>query len=440
MIVASYILRVPEQATAKPRRRRKVRPAFVVSTARSGSTLLRFLLDTHPDIVSPPELNLSALLQHMTDSWNNTNVALGLIPPGQPAGGAALTPDVARRARKPLDEIMLACANAADASVYVDKSLPTVDHLPTVAKCFPEAPLIFLYRYPLDFIASGLEASRWGFNAFGFVPYITTNPGNFIAALGGYWIDRVTKMLAFERTFEGPAARIYYELLVDDPRETMTRLFEFLDVAKDDTVVERAFHSDHGRGPGDYKIDYTGSVSVGSVGRGATLPENLTADQTTRINELLAELDYPDLDAARRGQLAALLGLQNVRDEVQEARDIAQAMVDLIRRERAPLVDARRAVLPIELTVARAARGEPARVLIDENAAASVIGPPNGEPPERPRIRCTGDVLLRVAAGEVTFGKAVHDGEIRVERESLKDNRVGATVLAALADLVRAEA
>lgn len=432
---------MPEPPTRKPRRRRRVRAAFIVSTARAGSTLLRFLLDTHPDIVSPPELNLSALLQHMTDSWNSTNVALGLIPPGQPVAGDALSPDVARRARKPLDEIMVACADAAGASLYVDKSLPTIDHLPTVAKCFPEAPLIFLYRYPLDFIASGLEASRWGFNAFGFVPYITANPGNFVAALGAYWIDRVSRMLAFERTFEGPAARIYYELLVDDPRETMTRLFEFLDLAPDDTVVDRAFHSDHGRGPGDYKIDFTGSVSVGSVGRGATLPEHLTPDQTTRINEILAELDYPDLDAARRGQLAALLGLQNVRDEVQEAREIATAMVELIQRERAPLPDARRAVLPIELTVARAARGEPARVLIDANAAASVIGPPSpDEPAERPRIRCTGDILLRVASGEVTFGKAVHDGEIRVERESLADNRIGATVLAALADLVRAEA
>jgi hypothetical protein len=34
---------------------------FVVTLARSGSTLLRYLLDAHPEITAPPELNLSAL-------------------------------------------------------------------------------------------------------------------------------------------------------------------------------------------------------------------------------------------------------------------------------------------------------------------------------------------------------------------------------------------
>ena len=196
-------------------RRRTVKQAFIVSPARSGSTLLRVLLDTHPQIVSPPELNLSALLQHTTASWNNTMVALGEKPPGDAPGADALSDEVVRRARKPVDEIMVACANAAGASLYCDKSLTTIDHLATVTRCYPNAPLVFLYRYPLDFIASGLEASRWGFNAFGFVPYVSTNPGNFVGALANYWIDKVSRMVEFERDFEGSNARIYYELLCD---------------------------------------------------------------------------------------------------------------------------------------------------------------------------------------------------------------------------------
>jgi hypothetical protein len=421
-------------------RRRTVKQAFIVSPARSGSTLLRVLLDTHPQIVSPPELNLSALLQHTTTSWNSTMVALGEKPPGEAQGPDTLTDEVVRRARKPVDEIMVACANATGASLYCDKSLTTVDHLAVVTRCYPRAPLIFLYRYPLDFIASGLEASRWGFNAFGFVPYVSANPGNFIGALANYWIEKVSRMLEFERDFEGANARIYYELLCDQPRDTLDRLFEFLEVDPDDSILERAFHSEHGRGPGDYKIEYTGSISLESVGRGATLPEHLSPQQTERIDQLLGELDYPELAAARRGQLGALLGLVNAKDAQAEGREIAESMARALTAQGdRKLPKTRHDALPFELVVARAARGEPGRVLIDEQANATVIDvSANGDDPKRPRVRCIGDILLRVAAGEVTFGKAVHDGEIRLEADSLEpDGVAGYEVLATLAALIR---
>src|SRR5437870_2427775 len=36
-------------------------PAFILSCERSGSTLLRYIIDTHPEIVSPGELALGQL-------------------------------------------------------------------------------------------------------------------------------------------------------------------------------------------------------------------------------------------------------------------------------------------------------------------------------------------------------------------------------------------
>ena len=36
-------------------------PVFVLCAARSGSTLLRFVLDAHPDLACPPETNVPAL-------------------------------------------------------------------------------------------------------------------------------------------------------------------------------------------------------------------------------------------------------------------------------------------------------------------------------------------------------------------------------------------
>jgi hypothetical protein len=427
-----------------------VRPVFVVTPARCGSTLLRYLLDSHPEITSPPELNLSGLLVHLVEVWTNMNATI-TAQHGDPAaagtdeavaGAQAVSPEAARRARKAVDEIMVTAANAAGASVYCDKSLTTVDHLAVVSQCYPKAALIFLYRYPLDMIASGLEASKWGFSAFGFAPFVAANPGNFVAALGNYWIDRVSKMVQFEQSCELAHARLYYELLCDDPAGTLEQLFDFLGVQSDHTVIERVFGSDHGVGPGDYKIDYTGSIAVDSIGRGSTLPENLAEQQVDRINELLAELDYPALDAGRRGELGALLGLKRTGPPSEDAGEIAAA---ILRRLREPpkrdLGEAHREALPIRIVV-RSGRGKPPVVLVDEQGRASMVDDEDGERNAH-RVRCIGDVLLRVADGEITFARAVQENLIRVEMgDGANDDRPQRPhrTLRALAALIRAEA
>lgn len=422
---------------------------FIVTPARCGLTLLRYLLDSHPEITSPPELNLSALLVHLVEVWTNMNAtitaqhgdatAAGVNGPGP--GVPDVSPEVSKRARKAVDEIMVTAANAAGASVYCDKSLSTVDHLSVVSQCYPKASLIFLYRYPLDMIASGLEASKWGFSAFGFAPFVAANPGNFVAALGNYWIDRVSKMVQFEQSCELPHARLYYELLCDDPAGALEQLFDFVGVRTDRTVIERVFRSDHGVGPGDYKIDYTGSIAVDSIGRGSTLPESLADQQVARIDELLAELDYPALDAGRRGDLGALLGLKRTAAPSEDAAEIAAAIVrHLDGMPKRALTEAHREALPISIVI-KAGRGKHPVVLVDEQGRPSIGEDEDGEADSH-RVRCTGDVLLRVADGEITFARAVQENLIRVEKGSgANEDRPQRPhrMLRALAALIRAD-
>lgn len=397
----------------KTQARRSVRPVFVVTPARSGSTLLRYLLDSHPEITSPPELNLSALLQHLVEVWTNLQAASDELAPNSEAP-TKISPEVCRRARRAVDEIMISAAGEAGASLYVDKSLSTVDHLSTIAQVYPKATLIFLYRYPLDMIASGLEASKWGFSAFGFAPFVAANPGNFIAALANYWIDRITRMVTFERTCDLAHARIYYELLCDDPTGTLAQIFEFLGVAADDQVIERTFATRHGVGPGDYKIDYMGRIAVDSIGRGSNLPEHMGEPQVVRINELLAELDYPDLDAGRRGDLAALLGLKRTGASAMAAHQIAEEVVRRLQERQTDAVAARHLEpLPLRLVI-RDGRGERSALVIGKDRTAE-LADSEIENGSLPGVRCIGDVLLRVADGEITFARAVQDNLIRVE-------------------------
>jgi Sulfotransferase family len=44
-------------------------PVFVVCAGRSGSTLLRFLLDAHPDLACPPETRLPAMCTQIAAVW-----------------------------------------------------------------------------------------------------------------------------------------------------------------------------------------------------------------------------------------------------------------------------------------------------------------------------------------------------------------------------------
>jgi hypothetical protein len=401
------------------RGRRNVRQVFVLTLARSGSTLLRYLLDTHSEVTSPPELNLTALLHHAADTWHRSLDAITERPPddtgssgsGGP-GQMEFSPEAYRRARATVDPIIVRCLQQANASVFVDKSLVTLDHLQTVARCYPRASYIFLYRYPLDMIASGIDASRWGFNAFGFGPYVSNTPGNFVGGLGNYWIDRVSRMLEFEKSCPSPHTRITYEALCGDPSGTVEHLLDFLDLTPDPDLIDKAFRRDHGRGPGDYKVDYTGGVTAESIGRGSLLPHTFFPGQADRINGLAAELGYPSLDQARHGDLMGLLGLRRSGDDDQPARRTVRLLTDVLDRG----WEAARAggdKLPprLQIQVVTPTGGE---YVLTFDPDDGVDGFPSGRP-EPLRIRAVGDILLRVATGEANLAQAMHDGEVQID-------------------------
>jgi protein-tyrosine sulfotransferase len=45
-------------------------PVFVLCIGRSGSTLLRLILDTHPELACPQETNIPALCSQLTLVWS----------------------------------------------------------------------------------------------------------------------------------------------------------------------------------------------------------------------------------------------------------------------------------------------------------------------------------------------------------------------------------
>ena len=271
-------------------------PVFVLCAGRSGSTLLRFVLDAHPDLACPPETNVPALCGQLATVWSLIEGA----PLSQNRGDEP--PDIPDAAiagvRETMDRMVGSYLTRRGKKRYCDKSLGTARFAYLMTRVWPEAKFICLFRHPMDVIASGMEACPWGLNGYGFDGYIAETPGNAVWALGRFWADNAEIILAAEKEYADRCHRVRYEDMVQDPQATADGIYEFLGVPAVPDVAARMFAAERERfGPADYKIWHTSRVSGDSVGRGWTVPAGLIAvPALVRINELASQLGYLQVD------------------------------------------------------------------------------------------------------------------------------------------------
>ena len=271
-------------------------PIFVLCNARSGSTLLRFLLDAHPDLACPPETNLPALCAQLATVWSLIEGA-----PLSPDRGAEPpeVPDAAIDGIRHTVELMTSSYLGRRASSrFCDKSLGTARYAELLLRVYPEAKFLCLYRHPMDMIASGIEACPWGLTGYGFDSYIAGSPGNIVLALARYWADHTGAILAAEEQFPQSCHRVRYEDLVTDPERTADEMFKFIGVPSVPGVATHCFTDERERtGPADFKIWHTSRISSDSIGRGWTIPvTRIPSAITDQLNQLAEKLGYLQVD------------------------------------------------------------------------------------------------------------------------------------------------
>jgi protein-tyrosine sulfotransferase len=263
--------------------------AAVLCCARSGSTLLRVLLDNHPDIGAPGEAGMPSLMAHLFNVWQT-------IDDGEAWAPDAVPDDVRREIARAVVAPMRHYCSRRGKRIYVDKSLDSLPALPVVDAFVPDCRYILLFRHVLDTVASGVEASPWGFHSYGYGGYV--QPWNFVAGLVGYWCDYVEKALKWEEAHPGQCLRVSYEALVANPQLVMDEVCAFLDVPKFEDVRESFAVRGGEYGPGDHKLRSTSAIHDESIGSGKIVPvEMIPTPLLNAANTALSELGYQEITA-----------------------------------------------------------------------------------------------------------------------------------------------
>lgn len=386
-------------------------PVFILTSSRSGSTLLRFILDSHPDLACPPETNITGAALHLLRSWSVLEQASG-----QEQATSASTPvplPVVDSVRSTLDFAYGRYLDRRGKTRWCDKSLETPMYTSILRALYPKARFLCLYRHCMDVIASGIEISPWGLNGFGFSSYAAQNPGNSVEAIASYWADCSSLIMKYERNNPDFCYRIRYEDLVADPESVTAEIFSFLDLTQCPGITKTCFETPHDeRGPADEKIWFTNRVSGSSVGSGRRIPAALISPQTLRsVNALLDDLGYPIVDdtwnAPPSDGTASATGTAS-----RQAGD--QQAVEAVRKEIEQIIWQGPAA---EAAIARwpAAAGRSVKIVIaDETGSASLQYhfPGESRTAAPARIAASPDTWRLLLAGRANLATFLRHGEL----------------------------
>ncbi|WP_342150893.1 sulfotransferase [Methylorubrum sp. SB2] len=203
---------------------------FVVGVGRSGTTLLRLMLDAHPDLAIPTETHFlgallsaepgaspDALVARITGSetWPNMGMEAQALAQAVAAEDATTPAAVARAFYR------LYAAQRGKAR-WGDKTPPYRGLVPVIAAALPEALFVHIVRDGRDVALSyrGLWFGR----------------GDDVEAQARFWVSEIERTRRLCEAAD--AVEIRYEDLVADPARVLTALCARLDLAFDPLMLD----------------------------------------------------------------------------------------------------------------------------------------------------------------------------------------------------------
>ncbi len=241
---------------------------FVVGVARSGTTLLRLMLDAHPRLAIPPETHfIPKLVKALDEPGDPRERAFELITTHRRWPDFGLDADEYRGRLNRIEPVTAAAALRAFYGLYADqqgkprwgdKSPSYVRRMRRVSAALPEAHFIHLVRDGRDTALSQVEVD------FG---------ADTIPAAAEQWADGIAKAHRQAKRVRH-YMELRYEDLVADPEPGLRRVCEFVELEWDPAML------DYHRGAEQRMAEVTRDFERGS---GPAIPAAVRAERHTRV-------------------------------------------------------------------------------------------------------------------------------------------------------------
>jgi len=253
---------------------------FVSGVSRSGTTLLRLMLDAHPDLTIPAETHFVPMVANVCDELVKEGASSEVIREralatmtGHPRwADFLLDPEQVRVRMEEHDPITTAdairafyeaCAAQQGKPRWGDKSPPYIYKAPRIQAALPEAHFIHIIRDGRD-VALSLSEVSWGTDD--------------VTEAAKKWVKEVRKARKRAKLLaRGTYMECHYEDLVADPEPVLQRIVQHVDLPWSDQMLDYPKHAqERMRGEMERTLKPLGGGTI-------------TAEERTKQHQLLFE-------------------------------------------------------------------------------------------------------------------------------------------------------
>ncbi|HBZ29469.1 MAG TPA: hypothetical protein DEO56_02575 [Nitrosomonas nitrosa] len=272
----------------------------ILGMPRSGTTLLRRLLNAHPAFSCPPETNLlSAASRFLHEDQFAGGLSIGVIPGLAFSGFEKDT--VLERLREFLFDFLRDISVKAGKPYWVEKTAVDVFHINAIeALCGHHCRYICIVRHPLDVISSLGDLSA---KMQSFLPEIYEYIQSYRSPIDAYahaWLDANRRLMRFSDDHPDWCVRIRYEDLVQDTAACMSEICTFLgQPTNSDELIARAMNNRSNTGLGDWKTYEKTHLSKESINRYAELGSWTISRLAPILNPVLPQYGYEKIKSRR---------------------------------------------------------------------------------------------------------------------------------------------
>lgn len=287
---------------------------IILGCPRSGTTLLRRLLNAHPDLSCPGETFLFRACSGFLES-DDISIGFDYGASGALEGLGYERSDLEERLRIFVTQFYEELAQKEGKKHWIAKTAVDAFYMPTIEKLFAgHVKFIVILRHGLDVVCSMEEFSR---DLESYITelheYIVRYP-RYYEAFAHAWADVTMDILDFADRYEDRCHVLKYEDLAAAPDDALAGIMYFLGIDAMQEKADKILGTKNIGGIGDWKSYKKSKVEQGSIGRWESQLSAATVELLAPVvKPALERAGYSvpesgsDEDAKRRQELARMM-------------------------------------------------------------------------------------------------------------------------------------